>query len=64
MPGGAAEDVPVCLVLGIASVTAIDKKKNPYKCFSSQGQGHQDEHEHNLYIYIYDAIMPSLNVIA
>ena len=28
MPGGAAvEDVPVCLVLGTASVTAIEKKK-------------------------------------
>ena len=26
MPGGAAEDVPVCLVLGTASVTAIEKK--------------------------------------
>ena len=29
MPGGAAEDVPVCLILfGTASVTAIEKKKN------------------------------------
>ena len=27
MPGGAAEDVPVCLVLGTASVTVIKKKK-------------------------------------
>ena len=28
MPGGAAEDVPVCLVLaGTASVTAIEQKK-------------------------------------
>ena len=26
MPGGAAEDVPVCLVLGTASVTAIEKE--------------------------------------
>ena len=27
MPGGAAEDIPVCLVLGTASVMAIEKKK-------------------------------------
>ena len=27
MSGGAAEDVPICLVLGTASVTAIEKKK-------------------------------------
>ena len=27
MPGGAAEDVPVCLILRTASVTAIEKKK-------------------------------------
>ena len=27
MPGGAAEDVPVCLVLGTATVTAIGKNK-------------------------------------
>ena len=27
MPGGAAEDNPVCLVLGTASVTVIEKKK-------------------------------------
>ena len=27
MPGGDAEDVPVCLVLGTANVTAIEKKK-------------------------------------
>ena len=29
--GGAAEDVPVCLVLGTASVTAIQKKKKKKK---------------------------------
>ena len=28
MPGGTAEDVPVCLVLGTASVTVIEKRKN------------------------------------
>ena len=35
MPGGATEDVPVCLVLGSASVTAIEKKKKkgPKMCF-------------------------------
>ena len=27
MPGGAAEDVTLCLVLGAASVKAIEKKK-------------------------------------
>ena len=31
MPGGAAEGGPVCLVLGTASVTAIEKKKKKKK---------------------------------
>ena len=33
-PGGAAEDVPVCLILGTASVTAIEKKENALSTIS------------------------------
>ena len=41
MPGGAAEDVPVCLVLGTASVTAIEKKKKkPLTFYCNLGSGY------------------------
>ena len=36
-PGGAAEDVTVCLVLGIASVPAIEKKKKKPRLWCKHG---------------------------
>ena len=42
MPGGAVEDVPVCLVLGTASVVAIEKKKEK-KTVCSVGGGPRGE---------------------
>ena len=41
MPGGAAEDVPVCLVLGTASVTAIETKKKSTNCTHQIQMSHQ-----------------------
>ena len=49
MPGGAAEDIPVCLVLGTARVMAIEKKKKKKKRRKSlsmaDGKGKTVQHD-------------------